>query len=179
MTSTASPPPSAIAITSLYDVPTTRLKNHGTSCFMSSVIFTLYATRPFRNAVMHLMDDSVNELASALKKLFLLMRQKHTITGSAQLSKKLLFATETRFREGFHDANDFLIFILQDEVGFDDPTYPVLPNIIKTLFTGQINAMKICTNTSCKLETDSTSSFVEYELPVLDGLSLTDLLGRG
>lgn len=131
------------------------LKNQGATCYMNSLLQTLYCTNELRLAIYNLPADSVDctkSIILALQRLFYELQTGSIVPNTKKLTQSFGWETLESFMQ--HDVQEFLRILLDKiELKMRNTN---LEGTIPRLFSGQMSSFIRCKNvqfTSTRLET--------------------------
>ncbi|KAF0694514.1 Aste57867_14596 [Aphanomyces stellatus] len=139
------------------------LKNQGATCYMNSLLQTLFYLRPFRKAVYDTPtadDDSTNSVALALQRVFYRLQTADKAVSTKELTKAFGWSHMDAFTQ--HDVQE-LYRILCDRLEEKMKTTPV-DGLIPSLFEGKVNSFVSCVHVDCTSSREE--SFYDLQLDV-------------
>ncbi|KAI9295768.1 cysteine proteinase [Neoconidiobolus thromboides FSU 785] len=139
------------------------LLNQGATCYMNSLLQSLYFTNYFRKAVFKIPtenDDPNNSVALALQRVFYQLQNSSISVGTNELTKSFGWDTMDSFMQ--HDVQEFNR-VLQDNLeGKMKKT--AAEGAIQRLFVGKMKSYITCTEV--KYESSRTEDFYDIQLNV-------------
>ncbi|OQR93624.1 ubiquitin carboxyl-terminal hydrolase 12 [Achlya hypogyna] len=139
------------------------LKNQGATCYMNSLLQTLFHLAPFRKAVYDTPttdDDSANSVVLALQRVFYRLETSDKAVSTKELTKSFGWSHMDAFTQ--HDVQE-LYRILCDRLEEKMKGTPA-DGLIKQLFEGKVKSFISCVNVSC--ESSREESFYDLQLDV-------------
>ena len=139
------------------------LSNQGATCYLNSLLQTLYHTRSLRHSVYSLdtsLDKAEVGVALELQRLFADLQNKDTAVGTQNLTKAFGWTDNQVFTQ--HDIQELLRELL-DKLG-ERMKGTNQENVIKDLFCGQYITYVKCINVDC--ETSRQEDFFDLQLDV-------------
>ncbi|KAL7419595.1 ubiquitin-specific protease ubp15 [Cryptotrichosporon argae] len=147
------------------------LKNQGATCYMNSLLQSLYCTNYFRRAVYQIPTDQdvpSESLALALQRVFYHLQTSNQPVGTTELTKSFGWKSLDSFMQ--HDVQEFSR-ILQDKLEEKMKGTPA-ENAIPHLFKGQIRNYIKCINVD--FESARTEDFYDIQLTIKGIKNLRD-----
>ncbi|OLL21788.1 Ubiquitin carboxyl-terminal hydrolase 21 [Neolecta irregularis DAH-3] len=153
------------------------LRNQGATCYMNSILQSLYYTNMFRKAVFQIptdKDEPTNSIALALQRVFYLLQSSSESVGTTELTRSFGWDSLDSFMQ--HDVQEFNR-VLQDNLE-GKMKNTVAENALAKLFVGKMKSFIKCVNVdfeSSRAEDfwgmkDLLESFRDYiQVETLDG----------
>lgn len=139
------------------------LKNQGATCYMNSLLQTLYFTNELRKAVYKMpteADDSSKSVALALQRVFHELQFSNKPVGTKKLTKSFGWETLDSFMQ--HDVQEFLRVLLDKlEIKMKGTS---IEGTIPRLFAGKMISFIKCKNVSYK--STKTETFYDIQLNI-------------
>ncbi|EYB93155.1 hypothetical protein Y032_0185g1022 [Ancylostoma ceylanicum] len=139
------------------------LKNQGATCYMNSILQTLYFTTKLRKAVYDMpvsQDDSENNVALAMQRVFYDLQHSDRPVGTKKLTKSFGWDSLETFMQ--HDVQE-LCRVLLDNLESKMKKSPV-EDTIPNLFRGVMKSYIRCTNVS--FESSKEEPFYDIQLNI-------------
>lgn len=117
-------------------------KNQGATCYMNSLLQTLYMLSAFRKAVYGMPlpetgnDNSGSELSYALQKVFYELQTSPTVVKTKKLTESFGWDTTDAFTQ--HDVQELKLILCDELAEKMKKNAPDQPNTLSTLFQGKI-----------------------------------------
>lgn len=124
------------------------LKNQGATCYMNSLLQTLYFTNQLRRAVYKMpteADDSSKSVALALQRVFYELQFSDSSIGTKKLTKSFGWESLDSFTQ--HDVQEFLRVLLEKLECKMKGTY--VESTVPELFEGKMSSYIKCKNVHC------------------------------
>lgn len=129
-------------------------KNQGATCYMNSLLQTLYMLSAFRKAVYNMPlpessnDNSGSELSYALQKVFYELQFSPTVVKTKKLTESFGWDTTDAFTQ--HDVQELKLILCDELAEKMKKIAPDQPNTLSTLFQGKILNYIECVNVQYK-----------------------------
>ncbi|CDF40331.1 unnamed protein product [Chondrus crispus] len=129
-------------------------KNQGATCYMNSLLQTLYMVSAFRKAVYSMPlphsgnDNSGSELSYALQKVFYELQTCPTVVKTKQLTESFGWDTTDAFTQ--HDVQELKLMLCDELAEKMKKIAPNKPNTLATLFEGKLLNYIECVNVEYK-----------------------------
>lgn len=129
-------------------------KNQGATCYMNSLLQTLYMLSAFRKAVYNMPlpdpnnDNSGSELSYALQKVFYELQFSPTVVKTKKLTESFGWDTTDAFTQ--HDVQELKLILCDELAEKMKKIAPDRPNSLSTLFQGKILNYIECVNVPYK-----------------------------
>ncbi|EQC33787.1 hypothetical protein SDRG_08471 [Saprolegnia diclina VS20] len=156
-----------LTLPSSYDSKTTTgmvgLKNQGATCYMNSLLQTLFHMAPFRKAVYDTPtadEDSATSVVLALQRVFYRLETADKAVSTKELTKSFGWSHMDAFTQ--HDVQE-LYRILCDRLEEKMKGTPA-DGLIKALFEGKVKSFISCVHVPC--ESSREESFYDLQLDV-------------
>ncbi|CAN8063701.1 unnamed protein product [Agarophyton chilense] len=117
-------------------------KNQGATCYMNSLLQTLYMVSAFRKAVYNMPlpepgnENSGSELSYALQKVFYELQTSPTVVKTKKLTESFGWDTTDAFTQ--HDVQELKLILCDELAERMKKIAPDKPNTLSTLFQGKI-----------------------------------------
>eukprot|EP00043_Microstomoeca_roanoka_P015381 m.153951 g.153951 ORF g.153951 m.153951 type:complete len:1210 (-) comp16246_c6_seq1:118-3747(-) len=139
------------------------LANQGATCYLNSLLQSLYMTPEFRNAIYRWTPEATeeNSIPAELQKLFLrLQTSRHRAVETKDITKSFGWEGNEAFQQ--HDVQELMrvLFDALEEEWQDTP----LKTAIKDLYEGEIHDYVCCTE--CNYESARTDKFMDVPLVI-------------
>ncbi|KAG0185916.1 hypothetical protein DFQ28_008572 [Apophysomyces sp. BC1034] len=147
------------------------IRNQGATCYMNSILQSLYCTNSFRRAVYQIpteSEDPTKSVALALQRCFYNLQFSEDPIGTTELTKSFGWDTLDAFMQ--HDVQEFNR-ILQDNLEMKLKDTPV-GGTIKNLFLGTTKSYIKCINVN--YESSREEEFYDIQLNVKGSRNLYD-----
>ena len=147
------------------------LLNQGATCYLNSLLQSLYFTNYFRRATYEIPtinDEPTESVAYALQRLFYHMQFDSEACGTQELTKSFGWNTAEAFHQ--HDVQE-LNRVLQDKLENSMKGTPA-EGAIRKLFTGKMKSYIKCTNVD--FESSRIEDFYDIQLNVKNCKNLKD-----
>lgn len=129
-------------------------KNQGATCYMNSLLQTLYMLSAFRTAVYNMPlpepgnEKSGSNLSYALQKLFYELQFSQTVVKTKRLTESFGWDTTDAFTQ--HDVQELKLILCDELAEKMKQIAPDTPNSLSTLFQGKILNYIECVNVEYK-----------------------------
>lgn len=129
-------------------------KNQGATCYMNSLLQTLYMLSAFRKAVYNmplpgpLNEDAGSELSYALQKVFYELQFSPTVVKTKKLTESFGWDTTDAFTQ--HDVQELKLILCDELAEKMKKIAPNQPDTLSTLFQGKILNYIECVNVPYK-----------------------------
>lgn len=129
-------------------------KNQGATCYMNSLLQTLYMVSAFRKAVYNMpipdegSENLKNELSYALQKVFYELQFSPTVVKTKKLTESFGWDTTDAFTQ--HDVQELKLILCDELAEKMKKIAPDVPNTISTLFQGKLLNYIECVNVDYK-----------------------------
>lgn len=125
-------------------------KNQGATCYMNSLLQTLYMVSAFRKAVYNMPlpepanENSRSELSYALQKVFYELQNSPTVVKTKKLTESFGWDTTDAFTQ--HDVQELKLILCDELAERMKKITPNKPNSLSTLFQGKLLNYVECIN---------------------------------
>ncbi|PXF48866.1 Ubiquitin carboxyl-terminal hydrolase 13 [Gracilariopsis chorda] len=125
-------------------------KNQGATCYMNSLLQTLYMVSAFRKAVYNMPlpapgnENSGSELSYALQKVFYELQTSPTVVKTKKLTESFGWDTTEAFTQ--HDVQELKLILCDELAERMKKIAPDQPNALSTLFQGKLLNYVECIN---------------------------------
>ncbi|KAI0560718.1 hypothetical protein FGB62_103g02 [Gracilaria domingensis] len=125
-------------------------KNQGATCYMNSLLQTLYMVSAFRKAVYNMPlpepgnENSGSELSYALQKVFYELQTSPTVVKTKKLTESFGWDTTDAFTQ--HDVQELKLILCDELAERMKKIAPDKPNTLSTLFQGKLLNYVECVN---------------------------------
>lgn len=129
-------------------------KNQGATCYMNSLLQSLYMVSAFRKAVYNMPlpdsgnDNSGSELSYALQKVFFELQFSPTVVKTKKLTESFGWDTTDAFTQ--HDVQELKLILCDELAEKMKKIAPDQPNTLSTLFQGKLLNYIECVNVDYK-----------------------------
>ena len=129
-------------------------KNQGATCYMNSLLQTLYTLSAFRQAVYNMPlpepgnDTSGSKLSYALQKVFYELQFSETVVKTKRLTESFGWESTEAFTQ--HDVQELKLILCDELAERMKKVSPNKPNILTTLFQGKLLNYIECVNVDYK-----------------------------
>lgn len=129
-------------------------KNQGATCYMNSLLQTLYMVNAFRKAVYNMPlpepgnENSGSELSYALQKVFYELQFSPTVVKTKKLTESFGWDTTDAFTQ--HDVQELKLILCDELAEKMKKIAPDKPNTLATLFQGKLLNYLECVNVDYK-----------------------------
>ena len=127
------------------EVPYSGLTNEGTTCYLNSLIQTLFFTRSFRNAIYSIPSDGRHDIPFSLQRIFYNLEKNSPKVRTIELLKAFGWSLEDRNEQ--KDINEFNMALREQIKEHMEDTYT-------QLFEGAITNVVKCENVPFMSERD-------------------------
>ncbi|KAI8992035.1 hypothetical protein BDF20DRAFT_909725 [Mycotypha africana] len=140
------------------------IKNQGATCYMNSLIQSLYFTNVFRRAVYKIpteKEDPNNSVALALQRCFYNLQFSDEAVGTTELTKSFGWDSLDSFMQ--HDVQEFSR-VLQDSLEARMKNIPAVDGAVNHIFMGKMKSYIKCINVD--YESSRVEDFYDIQLNV-------------
>lgn len=129
-------------------------KNQGATCYMNSLLQSLYMVNAFRKAVYNMPlpdpgnENSGSELSYALQKVFYELQYSPTVVKTKKLTESFGWDTTDAFTQ--HDVQELKLILCDELAEKMKKIAPDQPNTLSTLFQGKLLNYIECVNVDYK-----------------------------
>eukprot|EP00178_Gracilaria_changii_P021375 TRINITY_DN63550_c0_g1_i1.p1 TRINITY_DN63550_c0_g1~~TRINITY_DN63550_c0_g1_i1.p1 ORF type:complete len:1436 (+),score=245.45 TRINITY_DN63550_c0_g1_i1:339-4646(+) len=137
-------------------------KNQGATCYMNSLLQTLYMVSAFRKAVYNMPlpepgnENSGSELSYALQKVFYELQTSPTVVKTKKLTESFGWDTTDAFTQ--HDVQELKLILCDELAERMKKIAPDKPNTLSTLFQGKLLNYVECVNVDYSSTTEEEFS---------------------
>lgn len=146
------------------------LKNQGATCYLNSLLQSLYFTRNFRQVVYKIptQDDKANTVPAALQRMFYLLKTSNSPVGTLQLTKAFGWESDDAFTQ--HDVQE-LNRVLMDKLETQMKGTEV-DGALNNIFVAQMKSYVKCVNVD--FESSRIEDYWDIQLNVKGMKTLED-----